>query len=143
MTAIGPLSAWAETIESHRAWVRGSISDAATAAQYEVDWKTKLDVIALVAARLDPANARAWQALGIAFGDALCLATGFHWGEVTDEYGTDPVIVINAAAHACAFPMTMLSKRAEQGAPPDRETIRFLFDQVVHQARELAATRSS
>jgi hypothetical protein len=35
--------------------------------------------------------------------------------------------------------MTMLSKRAEQGQRPDRETIVSLFQQVANQALDLAA----
>ncbi|MDR0366476.1 MAG: DUF3806 domain-containing protein [Bifidobacteriaceae bacterium] len=137
--SIGPVSEWTETLESRRNWVKGWIPDEATAAQFDTDPRVKMNILIAVAEELELDNTPAWQALGIVFGDALSLVTGLPWGEITDEYGTDPCLVANAAKNAVVFPMTMLSKRAEQGQRPDRETILNLFQQAANQAQELAA----
>jgi hypothetical protein len=129
---IGPVHGWAETLEGHRNWVKGWIADEATAAQFDSDAGAKLKTVIAVAQALELDNTPAWQALGVVFGDALSLVTGFPWGEITDEYGTDPCLVANAASETVVFPMTMLSKRAEQGQRPDREMILHLFQQVVN-----------
>ena len=138
-TSIGPVTEWAETLEGRRDWVKGWIADEATAAQFDTDVGVKLSIVIAVAGELELDNTPAWQALGIVFGDALGLATGLPWGEITDEYGTDPCLVVNAANNAVVFPMTMLSKRAEQGQRSDREAILDLFQQVANRVQELAA----
>ncbi|MDR2565282.1 MAG: DUF3806 domain-containing protein [Bifidobacteriaceae bacterium] len=143
MTTIGPVEQWAHALDQHREWVRGWISDSETAARFDSDWGTKLQVVSAVAANLDAGDTTAWQALGVVFGDALALATDLPWGEVTDEYGTDPGIVANADMNAVVFPLTMLSKRAERGDPPDRDAILSLFQQVAAKAQELAQSGSS
>ena len=135
MTTRGPLSVWAETLDDHRAWVRGCIFPEEAAALFDTDWGTKLDVIAAIAEQLAPDDTTSWQALGVVFGDALALKTGLEWGEVTDFYGTDPGIIVKGDTEAVVFPMTILSKRAAQGNPPDRDTILWLYDQVVEQAQ--------
>jgi hypothetical protein len=138
MSSIGPVSEWASTLANHRNWVKGWIANEQTAAQFDTDWSTKLQVVAAVAGQLELDATSAWQALGVVFGDALSLATGLPWGEVTDQYGTDPCIVVNAAKDALAFPLTMLSKRAEKGERLDQEMIFRLFQQVVDNTQQLA-----
>ncbi len=60
------------------------------------------------------------QCLGIAFGRVVIrtLSGGFDWAMVEDEYGRDPAIRFGETSLLC-FPMTMISKRIEDGEPVD------------------------
>lgn len=127
---IGPVSEWADTLANHRQWVRGLIANPDTATAFDTDVDTKLAVVVAVAQQLDLENTMGWQALGVVFGDAIAVATGLPWGEITDEYGTDPCLVADARSYSVVFPLTMLSKRAEQGERPDPVSIQNLFDDV-------------
>lgn len=72
------------------------------------------------------------------FGDALGMAVGLPWGEITDEYGTNPCLVADARTDSVVFPLTMLSKRAERGERLDPVSIRNLFDDVGTDALRLS-----
>ena len=138
-STLAPLSTWADTLQRHREWVRGCIVDPALAERYDVDAQTKVGVVVAVAAQLDLADTAAWQALGVALGDAMSLATGFPWMEITDRYGTDPCLVADVERRATVFPLTMLSKRAENGDRPDEELIRMMFHQAPARAAALGS----
>lgn len=57
------------------------------------------------------------QALGLAFGRVFLESnSGFDWWMVDDEYGRDPAIRYKQTS-LLAFPMTMISKRVEDGEP--------------------------
>jgi hypothetical protein len=126
-SSIGPVAEWAQTLTNHRQWVKSCIADEATAASFDSDTAVKLHTVISVAAALSPDNITGWQALGVVFGDVLSEVVGLPWGEIADEYGTDPCLVISAANDAVVFPMTMLSKRVERGEAIGRETITQLL----------------
>ena len=55
------------------------------------------------------------QSLGVVLGDALVVMNpGLHWMEVTDEWGTDPVLLYKDTTYQLN-PLTMISKRVEEG----------------------------
>lgn len=154
MTLQQNVDSWSQTLDHHREWVRSWVADDHDRELFDTDWETKLKVIAAVAANIDsgataanssPSSASApsttssdstvaWQALGVVFGDAICLALGTQWGEMHDEFGVDPGVILDASTETVIFPLTMLSKRVEQGQIIDWPTLLSLFQHVVSSA---------
>ena len=58
------------------------------------------------------------QSLGVALGDALAEYLGLHWVAVEDEYGRDPALQ-DGATSLKLYPLTMISKRVENGETPE------------------------
>lgn len=58
------------------------------------------------------------QSMGVVLGDVFVQDMGFHWIIVQDEYGRDPAIQFRDTS-VLLFPLTMISKRIEQGEPVD------------------------
>jgi hypothetical protein len=74
------------------------------------------------------------QALGLAFGRAfLNEFPDYDWWMVEDEYGRDPAIRYKETS-LLVFPMTMISKRVEDGEQVD---VGELFDGLAKQLAEL------
>lgn len=74
------------------------------------------------------------QALGLAFGRAfLNEFDDYDWWMVEDEFGRDPAIRYKETS-LLVFPMTMISKRVEDGEHVD---VRELFDGLAKQLAEL------
>jgi hypothetical protein len=76
------------------------------------------------------------QCLGVVFGMMLVDALdGFDWVIVEDEYGRDPALRYLSTS-LLLFPLTMISKRVEDG---HRVDVAELFAQVCRRAVELRA----
>lgn len=77
------------------------------------------------------------QSLGIVFGDALLTnIEGLAWWEVTDEYGTDPVLRFKETTLQLT-PLTMISKRVEDDEEINIEHIgNWLKDFVINKSHE-------
>jgi len=74
---------------------------------------------ALLAAEVfSPEQTYELQSMGIVLGDAFVQDMGFHWIMVEDEYGRDPAIKFRDTS-VLLFPLTMISKRIEQGDAVD------------------------
>ena len=74
------------------------------------------------------------QALGLAFGRTfLNEFPDYDWWMVEDEYGRDPAIRYKETT-LLVFPMTMISKRVEDGEHID---VNELFDGLAKQVAEL------
>ena len=74
---------------------------------------------ALLAAEVfSPEQTYELQSMGIVLGDAFVQDMGFHWIMVEDEYGRDPAIKFQDTS-VLLFPLTMISKRIEQGDAVD------------------------
>lgn len=58
------------------------------------------------------------QCLGIVLGDAFVLELGMEWVMVEDEYGRDPAVRVPGTS-IVLYPLTMVSKRIEQGEAVD------------------------
>jgi hypothetical protein len=54
------------------------------------------------------------QCLGLVFGDVLARNAGLHWVTVEDAYGRDPALQYKDTS-LILFPLTMISKRVEDG----------------------------
>lgn len=79
--------------------------------------KTDYDLIQTIVSKKLIGKDKAWelQALGIVFGDAMISEEPkLQWIEVTDAWGTDPVIVFGEYAYQVNA-LTMISKRVEDG----------------------------
>lgn len=69
--------------------------------------------------QLEPEATYSLQALGMAFGAVFVKNNeGYDWWMVEDEYGRDPTVRYRQTT-LLAFPMTMISKRVEDGEPVD------------------------
>jgi len=73
------------------------------------------------------------QCLGIVLGDTFVQELGMEWVMVEDEYGRDPAVRIPETS-IILFPLTMISKRIEQGEEVD---VFALFNGVVAEVDEL------
>ena len=83
---------------------------------------------------VEPEATYTLQALGLAFGRTfLNEFPDYDWWMVEDEYGRDPAIRYKETS-LLVFPMTMISKRVEDGEEID---INELFDGLAKQLSEL------
>jgi len=83
---------------------------------------------------VEPEATYTLQALGLAFGRAfLNEFPDYDWWMVEDEHGRDPAIRYKETS-LLVFPMTMISKRVEDGEPFD---VGELFDGLAKQLAEL------
>lgn len=86
----------------------------------------------LDAALFTPEQTYALQSLGIVLGDVFVQDMGFHWIIVADDHGRDPAIRFQDTS-VILFPLTMISKRVEQGEQVD---VFDLYNGVAALARE-------
>jgi hypothetical protein len=83
---------------------------------------------------VEPEATYTLQAFGLAFGRAfLNEFPDYDWWMVEDEHGRDPAIRYKESS-LLIFPMTMISKRVEDGEPFD---VPELFDELAKQLAEL------
>ena len=83
---------------------------------------------------VEPEATYTLQALGLAFGRAfLGEHADYDWWMVEDEYGRDPAIRYKETS-LLVFPMTMISKRVEDGEEVD---VAELFDGLARQLADL------
>ena len=83
---------------------------------------------------VEPEATYTLQALGLAFGRVfLNEFPDYDWWMVEDEHGRDPAIRYKETS-LLVFPMTMISKRIEDGEPFD---VAELFDGLAKQLAEL------
>ena len=83
---------------------------------------------------VEPEATYTLQAFGLAFGRAfLNEFPDYDWWMVEDEYGRDPAIRYKETS-LLVFPMTMISKRVEDGEEID---VGELFDGLAKQLAEL------
>jgi hypothetical protein len=95
-----------------------------------------LDVLQEILDRglLAPSQTYELQCLGIVFGRCLVAAIeGLDWCVVEDEYGTDPALR-HAGSTILLYPLTMISKRVEDGEHVD---VRGMLDGVCARVTEL------
>ncbi len=73
------------------------------------------------------------QCLGIVLGDAFVQELGMEWAMVEDQYGRDPAVRVPGTS-IILFPLTMISKRIENGEQVD---VFALFNGVAAQVDDL------
>lgn len=71
------------------------------------------------------------QSLGVVFGDVLTVETALRWMMVSDEYGTDPTLVLPGTTLQVNS-LTMISKRVERG---ERVDVSDLFARATDSVR--------
>ena len=80
------------------------------------------------------------QCLGLVFGDVLARRAGLHWATVEDAYGRDPALQY-ADTSLILFPLTMISKRVEDGQRVDvAELLGRLEKEVAELKDKVSAT---
>ena len=73
--------------------------------------------------------------MGIVLGDALVQQLGVEWRAVEDEFGRDPCVQLPGTT-IVLFPLTMISKRIEQGEHVD------VFDLFNRAANEIESLKN-
>jgi hypothetical protein len=119
-------------LEAKRRWVREHFTPETEHQYQELDQKLKLLDTILKSGWIEPAETVKLQTLGITLGDAFIQKMGFEWVTVEDEYGRDPAIRLPGTS-LLLFPLTMISKRIENGEEVD---IYDLFDGVCNLAEQ-------
>jgi hypothetical protein len=105
-------------IESKRDWVRNHYSPETIAKYDTIEGKLNLLDVILKSGWIEKHETAKLQSLGITFGDVIVQDMNFIWIEVEDEYGTDPALLLPNTS-LIIFPMTMISKRIENGDSVD------------------------
>ena len=123
----------AERLESQRKWVRDHYEHNAIEIYNSLKGKIDLLDIIIKSNWVNKTEKYKLQCLGVTFGDALIQDIGFNWVEIEDEYGIDPAIKYKDTS-LILFPLTMISKRIENGEVVD---IHQLFEQLKLKVTEL------
>jgi hypothetical protein len=120
-------------IESQRKWVRNHYLPDSLSEYDSIEGKLKLLHIILQSEWINKEETNKLQCLGITLGDALIQQFGFKWVEVEDEFGIDPAIKLRDTS-IILFPLTMISKRIENGETID---IYSLFKKLITTVNDL------
>ena len=121
-------------LQKQRAFIESFIADDESRAKYEKP-AGKLGLLrALLAANaFGPDQTWELQSMGVVLGDAFVQELGLAWVMVEDEYGRDPAVSVPGTS-TLLFPLTMISKRIEEGKPID---VFDLFNWTAAQLEEL------
>lgn len=114
-------------IEAKRTWVREHYTSDARSEYETVAGKVAVVSLILSSGWVGSQDTLELQCLGIAFGDALAQYLSLEWVSITDEYGQDPALSLPGTS-LLLFPMTMISKRVEEGEVVD---VPELFQTIV------------
>ena len=125
-----------DRIESQRGWVRDHYeSDARD--QYDLlEGKLRLLDTIVRSNWIEPSETVKLQCLGVTLGDAFVQELGMCWVSVEDEYGRDPAVQLPGTS-IVLYPLTMISKRIEQGEEVD---VYATFSVICAKVRELVAS---
>jgi len=107
-----------ERIENQRNWAKGHLIEEST-----LQYDTATGKLALLQGIIDAGyyqkeQTMELQSLGVVFGDLLAHSLDLEWVEVEDEYGIDPALRhkdTKTHKNILLFPLTMISKRIEDG----------------------------
>jgi|SRR6185312_7162709 len=136
MQKISPLSNdMYRDVEAKRDWVRNHYSPESVGEYYSIDGKLNLLDTILKSNWIESKETLKLQSLGITLGDVFVQDMGFSWIQVEDEYGIDPAINLPGTS-IILFPLTMISKRIEQG---EAVNIHELYQGLKKQVQEVKA----
>lgn len=121
-----------ERLEKQRALVAGYLNENSLETFETAPGKLGTLRALLDAGVFSPDQTYELQCMGVVLGDAFVLQMGFHWIMVEDDGGRDPAIMYQDTS-VILFPLTMISKRIEQGKAVD---VFDLFNGVAEIARE-------
>lgn len=104
-------------LEKHREWLLGHY--ATNPAESYSGYAAKLALVdtILTSGWVMPNETWKLQSLGVALGDALAEHMALRWVAVEDEYGRDPALQ-DGSTSLKLYPLTMISKRVEDGEEP-------------------------
>jgi len=122
-------------IEAQRAWVRNHFEPDARGQYDSLEGKLRLLDTIVRSKWVERNETVKLQCLGITLGDAVVQEFAMRWVTVEDEYGRDPAVELPGTT-ILVFPLTMISKRIEQGEEVD---IYDLFDGLCTKVREMKA----
>lgn len=128
---IEPLgAALAADLETKRSWVRNCI--VGDTGEFDSTWQAKARTVlgVLDTGKVGPRDTARLQALGVVFGDALVQLFDLTWVQIVDEHGTDPALEIPGVSDGVIFPLTMVSKRVENGETVDVECLDNLISEL-------------
>ena len=105
-------------LEKRQAWVEGFLNEG-----HDVDLSRPTEILGLLDAILEvgvlnPDETFGLQSLGLMLGEALRKLSRTEWAMVEDEYGRDYALNVPGTS-ILIFPMTMISKRIEDGRAVD------------------------
>lgn len=113
-------------IESQRDWVRNHYNEESIDKYETIDGKLKLLDLIIKSNWIQKDETNKLQCLGITLGDIFVQDLGFRWIEIEDEHGIDPAIKLDNTT-IILFPLTMISKRIENGESVD---LYGLYDEI-------------
>jgi hypothetical protein len=124
----------AARLERQRSFVQSYPGDDASGQKFQ----TAAEKLGLLRALLEarafrPDQTSELQSMGVVLGDALVQELGFRWIVLEDEYGRNPAVAVPGMS-VLLFPLTMISKRVEEGKAVD---IFDLFNWAAARARDL------
>jgi hypothetical protein len=105
-------------LEAKRSWVRDHYDETARHKYDALEGKLRLLDTIPRNKWIAPDETLKLQCLGITFGDALAQKIGMTWIAVEGDDGRDPALALEGASIRI-FPLTMISKRIEQGENVD------------------------
>jgi len=115
---IGLTDEWKAFISAHLEWVDGWINPGSESKFQGPEGRVKLLQLIINSNEIGPEETQKLQCLGTYFGQAIIEKTHWEWTVIQDEYGTDLAIQI-PGKKAWLFPVTMISKRIEDGEVVD------------------------
>ncbi|MBS0471437.1 MAG: DUF3806 domain-containing protein [Proteobacteria bacterium] len=118
--------------EKQRDWIKGHFSEKADEKYAPLEGKLRLLKAIIDNKWIEPHETWKLQALGIALGDAFSQELGLEWVTVSDEHGTDPALRYSGTS-IVVFPLTMISKRIENGESVDVIRLFFEFCAVIRE----------
>ncbi|MFZ5531616.1 MAG: DUF3806 domain-containing protein [Pseudomonadota bacterium] len=133
-----PDDEWKAFIAAHLEWVDGWINPGSESKFKGPEGRIKLLQLIIDSNEIAKEEAVKLQCLGTYLGQAIVEKTGWPWKVIEDEYGTDLAIQI-PDRKVWIFPVTMISKRIEDG---DLVDVEELFNGVIPLALQVNAARS-
>ena len=124
----------ADWLESARSWMKGHFTENADEKYATIEGKLRLIATILEQGWIEPSETWKLQSLGIALGDALAQKLLLDWVTIDDEFGRQPALNWPGTS-ILAFPLTMISKRIEQGEALDVEA---MFDGIAAKICEMS-----
>jgi hypothetical protein len=126
---------WEAFLKSHLEWVDGWITPGSEEKFVGPEGRVALLQLIVDSGSIPVEETIKLQCLGTYLGQAIVEKTGWEWQVYEDEYGTDLAIQV-PEKQAWIFPVTMISKRIEDGEEVD---VLELFNGVIPTAQKVDA----
>lgn len=124
----------AEWLEEARNWLKGHFDTDPEEGYATIEGKLAVIRANLTGGWVGPEDTWKLQSLGIAMGDALAQDLMLDWITVDDEYGRQPALNWPGTT-IVMFPVTMISKRVEDG---ERIDIDVMYEQAREELSQVA-----